>query len=472
MITTKTHNTAVTNNQTIQEEINSNASRIFNGWSRPLDTLPTTEAELQAIVQAELTVPLPSTQSWLAGADQPAKDVVEVATTGLNLPPDLDSIRSPLFSLEYHGNTEDCTHAAIDLLILNPIKKVCLYRGCNIRTNRNGVDSSGATLRNLRPDVLLWLPSNVLAFKGEDKAPGVSINEAREDLRKKMSVFSNTYFGGVPYQLAYACAGTFVEFVAFMRTDNTYHPREIRLTNSINLATISGRTLCVRYAVNIARLLLAMHREHPEGNVIRLGSTHNTESSTVVVAGDYVIKKAKQYTGKVIVELYKLLVGARRIPHLIFPRNTANMLRNVLTVELEPVGFCGVEPTSISECKKAGRSVLAAMAWIHESGFVHRDIRPMNIMKAKEVWYLIDLEWANYVNSPMGTYNPAVCPPESHTAGFVWATSADMWQFGKLLELWNQLDAHGHCIVQNLTNHDPSTRLSTTQALDHEFFRP
>lgn len=456
---------------TTQEDIRANSNRIFDGWSRRLVPLPTTEVELQAAVQALLPVALPSPRNWIAGADQPAADVVRVATAGVSLSPDLESIRSHIVSLEYHGDTEDSTHAAVDLLILNPIKKVCLFGNCIVRTNRNGVDRSSATLKMLRPDVLLWLPSGVLAFKGEDKATGVDIQEARHDLRTKMNVFSDAFFGRVPYQLAYACSGSLLEFVAFMRTDNPARPQEVQLTNVIDLATISGRTQCVRYAVNIARLLMAIHQEHRDGNVIRLGSTLSTPSSTVVVAGDYVKKKARQYTGAVIVDLYGRIKVAGRIPHLIFPSSDPRVGRNTLAVDLEPVGFCGRVPTTAAECKKAGRSVLTALAWLHENGFVHRDIREVNIMLAGGEWFLIDLEWANYENLPMEGYNPTLCPPERSTQGFVWATSADMWQFGKLLERWNQLDALGVNFVNNLTNPDPSIRLTATQALNHEFFR-
>ena len=86
-----------------------------------------------------------------------------------------------VLSLAYHGDTEDATHSSVDFLILNPIKNLCLRNACTVTTNRNGVDSSGATLNSLRPDVLLSLPSGVLALKGEDKAFGEGINRAGEE---------------------------------------------------------------------------------------------------------------------------------------------------------------------------------------------------------------------------------------------------------------------------------------------------
>ena len=74
---------------------------------------------------------------------------------------------------------------------------------------RNGVDSTadGATIANLRPDVLVWLPSGVLAFKGEDKASHHDLNVARHELMAKLSCFSEAFFGSLPYQICYACGG-------------------------------------------------------------------------------------------------------------------------------------------------------------------------------------------------------------------------------------------------------------------------
>jgi len=91
-------------------------------------------------------------------------------------------------------------------------------------------------------------------------------------------------------------------------------------------------------------------------------------------------------------------------------------------------------------------------------------------MRADGVWFLIDLEWANYGNLPLEDYNPAMRPPESHEAGFSWTASADMWQFGKLLESCNQLDQDGHDLVRRLLQDNDASRPSASQALVHAFF--
>ena len=177
--------------------IESNSSAIYDGWSCDLSDFPSTEVALISAVREDLRKALPSRKNWVAGPDKSVPDVImeESMASKTNLSPELESLRGIILSLTYLGDTEDATHFAIDALILRPIKDLCLRNGCTLTTNRNGVDSSGATLKSLRPDVLFWLPSGVLALKGEDKAFGVDMTRARDDLRRKANVFSDAFFG-------------------------------------------------------------------------------------------------------------------------------------------------------------------------------------------------------------------------------------------------------------------------------------
>ena len=457
-------------------QVRSNTEAIYDGWGKGLfdGALPETETDLRNVIQAELPVPLPAAaHTWVPGADVPVQDVVVMRdeASAIALSSDLEGIRSAIFDVNYVGTTEDATHGPIDDLIVKPIKKLCRRYGCSVETNRNGTDSSGATLKNLRPDLLLWLPSGILAFKGEEKAFGVPIQHARDDLRNKMNVFSDAFFGTLPYQLAYACSGSKVEFVAFFRTDN-HGTREVNLTNIVDLSTVNGRSLCVRYAINVARLLVSLHQANPEGNVVRLGHTVVTPSSRVLIGGEYVTKKTTVFTAEgVISELYAT-IRRQHIPHLVYPAADPIFRAGVLTVTLKPVGFCGVRPQSVAECKQACRELLTAIHLLHEQNYVHRDIREANVMQADGSWFLIDLEWANYSDSiEPRNYQPAGQPPEFTVGGFRWTSSTDMWQFGRLLQTWNQLDEAGHGLVRLLINDDPEHRLNSNDALRHPFLR-
>ena len=165
------------------------------------------------MVQSALTEALPSPHP-IGSHDRPEADVI-YTTRGspAALSPELGRIRDSIHALPKIGDNEDSIHSIVDDLILRPMKLLGAAMNCSFRFNRNGSDSTGATVKNLRPDVLAWLPSGVLAFKGEDKASAAEINIARNELRSKLNCFTDTFFGQVPYQICYAAGGDLLEFV-------------------------------------------------------------------------------------------------------------------------------------------------------------------------------------------------------------------------------------------------------------------
>ena len=91
-------------------------------------------------------------------------------------------------------------------------------------------------------------------------------------------------------------------------------------------------------------------------------------------------------------------------------------------------------------------------------------------MLAENRWILNDLEWANTIDSEIGEHNPAhhYLPPELVGIDGEWTAACDMWQFGRLLSSWGQLDSQGEAYVRLPNNETPGHRLDS---LDHPFFR-
>lgn len=82
-------------------------------------------------------------------------------------------------------------------------------------------------------------------------------------------------------------------------------------------------------------------------------------------------------------------------------------------------------------------------------------------------------EWANVVDSVIGDYNlnQDYFPPELRgVEDGKWTTACDMWQFGKLLLLWNNLDEAGECLMKAQCSESPCTRLTAKESLTHDFF--
>ena len=445
---------------------------ILASW-RTLPEVPTI-GELPNVVQAALTKALPS-HHFIGAHDRPEADVIYNTHGGpAELSPELGRLRDSIHALPRIGENEDSVHSIVDDLILRPMKFLGDEMNCNFRFNRNGPDATGATIKNLRPDVLAWLPSGVLAFKGEDKASAADFNVARNELLSKLNCFTDAFFGRVPYQICYAAGGGSLEFVAIDRNTNAGgRPTVTSLAPQINLDTIKGRSLCVRYAVNITRVLASLQTAYPDGSVVRLGETVTTRSSVVTIFGDGVIKKTKVFTSaETLTKLYSEIQRSQ-VDCLCSPLADLKINRGILTARIGPVGFCGKMPASTIETKAAGRRLLGALQWLHHHGWVHRDIRPANVMFAEGTWYLMDLEWANTVDLPIGDYNPNTnqTPPEvAEIEDGTWTTACDMWQFGKLLLLWNHLDEDGRQYVTTQTRADPLRRLSATDSLAHVFF--
>ena len=93
-------------------------------------------------------------------------------------------------------------------------------------------------------------------------------------------------------------------------------------------------------------------------------------------------------------------------------------------------------------------------------------------MFAEGEWYLMDLEWANRIDSDMEGYkpNPHYLPPElaRKEGGRQWTEACDMWQFGKLVEHWNQLDDNGCSYVYTQSQDAPERRMNASNSLLHD----
>lgn len=81
--------------------------------------------------------------------DTPADDVVLVTSKDTILTPELAHILSSIYFLPKFGDSEDSVPSLVDAMVLRPMKLVGDGANCPFQVNRNGADSTGATMRYL-----------------------------------------------------------------------------------------------------------------------------------------------------------------------------------------------------------------------------------------------------------------------------------------------------------------------------------
>jgi hypothetical protein len=445
------------------------SQQVLDAWSACLNEVPAI-GDLMLVLNTPLGHALPFPSSWAGRAFLPAIDVaMEQAAL---LMPEIHAVLDVIFACVRRGTSEDSVHHLYDSLITGVLGLLQDHVTLGLRMDRNTPDKSRTTKGQSRPDFLCWLPSGILAFKGEEKATQEDLHIARDELCTKLAAWSATFFGELPYQLAYAAGGEMIQFFAL---DLRQNGRRVPLCDAFTITTPRARSQCVRMVVNIFRVLRTLHKRFPD-HCLSLGSVVEKQDSCVVtICGDYVKKRATAFTGPVLVELYNSLVDSP-IECLARPKKAPSHIAGSLTVKLQPVGFFR-NPSE--EVRLAARAVLTALCGLHARGWVHRDVRSTNIMEVPgDGWYLMDLEWAEKVGEPLGDYRPKRenSPPEVLRGGNVaiWTSSADMWQFGRVLELWEErgspLGNLGHQLCAALLTESPANRPTAEKALNHPWF--
>ncbi|CAL8469837.1 g9379 [Coccomyxa elongata] len=140
--------------------------------------------------------------------------------------------------------------------LLPPASCIGLY------IQRDGADSDSLmTLRSpmggsLRPDGQLRHSDQIrLLAKWEEKGAGHPLQDAKQDLQKKTSVWSPLYYGNMDYLVCFAAAGARFQFCVIPR-GCTSHPIEIR--PEFNMTLLNYRARLVLVAVNFYRVLAAI----------------------------------------------------------------------------------------------------------------------------------------------------------------------------------------------------------------------
>lgn len=336
----------------------------------------------------------------------------------------------------------------------------------------NLADASDATVRDNRPDFMCWV-QHALVFKGEYKMSSTQWEEAKDDLVEKMTAGNVLALSGLPYLLCHAAAGMELQFFALHEHRAELHLRP--LTRVLKLNNQRDRATAMVAVCNIFRLLCRLADCVRTSAGLTFGEWHPRGRGQLLLDCHQVIKKCEPAAPKATAqELYgQLAAGLPCCIKVVEATWKARRVRLVMT----PVAM-QTRPATAAELTAAMRCALTALEALHARGFVHRDVRPPNILFAGgNKWLLVDFEAADRVGSvmPADLIDVAHLPPEVQPgdAGKPYTAAGDMYCLGKVMKAWAQpawLDDAGRALQAALLDADPARRPSAADALANPWF--
>ncbi|KAF0495857.1 serine/threonine protein kinase [Gigaspora margarita] len=272
-------------------------------------------------------------------------------------------------------------------------------------------------MKDMRKIVAYW-PENqaphedlihvIVEAPGEEKAVIEDFSKAKNELEEKFNKFDPMYFGNIQFMICYAAAGTRLRFFAIDGSSNTNSPsRLIALSNQLDINSRRDHD-SVEKRVSVNYLPFA-------GN---LDDRINFLSN--------LYEHAKGHTG---------LVQVKESPSISRQR--------IYKVVLETRGhFCQVR--NVDEARVMSQCVLTGLSWLHKGGYVHRDIRLLNILfipgDVDCKYVLIDFEHAN-VDGLVTSERLKDWDDKTLTKHNEYTAQSDLYQFGKMLRNLNTVNS-------------------------------
>ncbi|KAF0453080.1 crinkler family protein [Gigaspora margarita] len=414
-----------------------NSNAICNGLLQKFEIIPRKVCELQQLINAPLLRKLPVTsdeEKIYPELDRfvCTKDDERRSTIAKNISAALCSTIDRKIS----GNNSECMlHYPLDTMIRVPLETFNRFLGSvlPIEIDRDDTDSGTMTDGTKRPDFLCWV-NNLLILKGEEEASADNLYMARNELVEKFSVLNPVFFDKFQYMICYAAAGSSIGFYAIDGSEGAVQ-RLIALTNSLDASN------------HIDRITILL-----EKRVLKADLPYSEDLNSRIQFLESMYQYAKGYPGLVQIEkgpvvtkkFYKIVMKTRGIPCLLITED---------------------------ELREMAKSVLTGLARLHGGNFVHRDIKLSNILYIPGScenfkYFLIDFEHGGFNKQKPGELLTGWDENTLTNAGCYTSTS-DMYQFGKLLERYNNLMTTDD--GKDFTNRLKSKCMTAAMALKHKW---
>ncbi|PKY55122.1 hypothetical protein RhiirA4_474379 [Rhizophagus irregularis] len=222
-----------------------------------------------------------------------------------------------------------------------------------------------------RPDVTIYY-NRVLVMLGEEKALSNDLRVAENDLDGYFSYWNPLAFGRLPLVMAFAAAGTKLQFYCIIWSTN----------QNVWKLVISYQSEVIIDHIIIWHFSIPSTKTNTTINFIRMLRTWDRDGYL--------------QTPRILQLLYGTVFPKLGGKYVLFDYSPS---KYSMSLELGPVGYTTI-PQTENELKNAILDVLKNVKILHRYKVVHRDIRWENIIRLMDnSWMLIDFEEAAFIGS-------------------------------------------------------------------------
>ncbi|CAG8652078.1 6985_t:CDS:2 [Paraglomus brasilianum] len=424
---------------------------------QPFDTLPTSANELPDFIDMPLCSKLPvALYSELTKFNEISEGIYydEINSESLLA----RTISNALSEVELTAITTKLEMVtSVDILTKRPLQLFCNNSGFRIDFARNAtergtttdVKSTPATKKQMRPDLLGYI-NDLLVIKNEEKPMRALFSTARYELLSKFSKLDPLCFGPVKFLICYVVAK---DIICFYAIDG--NKMLVPLSSNLYMEQLDSRFKVLKIIVNIARIFKTMitNNAFPD-DIFPIGKPLELGHSTITFFDDYVHKvvlennifNLDENRVDTLRHMYEIARGHNGLVQVFegpfYKKRQGTPGKYV--IKLQTRGYKRVpkdEPTTWAMT----RSLLTGLNWLHQSGYVHRDICLPNIVYDPTgpmgyEYVLIDFEHGGHTDE---IFNTLLTQWDLGTLDQTkaYTTLSEMYQLGKLLEGLNTVSS-------------------------------
>jgi hypothetical protein len=351
--------------------------------------------------------------------------------------PNLEALLAFAFDYQMSGGSEEVWASLADVLTGHVWRLLSALSGAlSFVDDRNTADASGSTLTGLRPDYCVWV-NGALVLKAEHKRTRAELAKALSELQSKMSTWNPLVMRGMPFLPCFAVGGDLIQFALLTPGPPVGSVRLEAVTDTLSMRVPADRLRVLAVSFNMFRILVWLRGRMPDVAVMPLFQPQlRSDGGSITVFDDHVVKRCAVLAPAAVYNC--LASGAIPCAVRVLDVKPATAPHLFARLKLQPVAL-EAKPRDEAQLRRALACVLMALEALHAAGFVHRDVRWPNVLRADadgHAWLLCDFELADAIGKPLpGTWaiSPDRVAPEVRALGTPYTASDDIWQVGRLL---------------------------------------